>query len=448
MRRFLTSLLLISSQFASAQEISLRDAVKQASERYPSVQVSLDQVTEAAAGINLARLAYLPRAEMLGQINRATANNVFGLLLPQTVVSPISGPLVAGDKFRNVWGTAVGLMVSWEPIDFGRRQAEVESAVATKRRTEAGVARTQLQVAAATADAYLTALAASQTISAAKAGVTRATELARITEALVRSELRPGADLARLQSETILARGQVIRAQEALAAAQATLQQLTGNPGTPTPTPFAALPLAPPEEGVSASHPIIREQQAAIDESKARQTVLDKSWYPRLSTQANVFGRGSGTNLEGPFPGGTSGVAPNVGNWALGATITFPLLEYKTLRARKQVEQQRERQESSRRQLLERELAGALARARAAVTGAREIAALAPQQVTAWQQTLQQATARYRAGLGNIAEVAEAQRLLTQAESDNALAVLNVWRAELSLAATQGDLEPFLSKVP
>ena len=52
----------------------------------------------------------------------------------------------------------------------------------------------------------------------------------------------------------------------------------------------------------------------------------------------------------------------------------------------------------------------------------------------------QQATARYKAGLGNIAEVADAQRLLTQAEIDNSLAELGIWRALLGVAAAQGDL--------
>ena len=52
----------------------------------------------------------------------------------------------------------------------------------------------------------------------------------------------------------------------------------------------------------------------------------------------------------------------------------------------------------------------------------------------------QQATARYQAGLGDIDEVAEAQRLLTQAEIDDALARLSVWRGLLGIATAAGDL--------
>ena len=161
-----------------------------------------------------------------------------------------------------------------------------------------------------------------------------------------------------------------------------------------------------------------------------------------------MFGRGSGTNLNGPYPGGANGLGPTVGNWAVGATVTFPLLEYKTLRARRQLEDQRIGRESSRKALLERELAAALERAQVAVSGARSLALITPQQVALLQQTLAQITARYRAGLANLTEVTDTQRLLTQTEIDDALAILNVWRAELALAATQGDLAPFLSKVP
>ena len=75
------------------------------------------------------------------------------------------------------------------------------------------------------------------------------------------------------------------------------------------------------------------------------------------------------------------------------------------------------------------------------------IAANTPVQVKAARDATQQATARYQSGLGNIDAVAEAQRLLTQAEIDDALARLNVWRALLAVASATGNLDPFLSEV-
>ena len=60
---------------------------------------------------------------------------------------------------------------------------------------------------------------------------------------------------------------------------------------------------------------------------------------------------------------------------------------------------------------------------------------------------MQQASARYQAGLSSIDAVAEAQRLLTQAEIDDALARLGVWRGLLAVASAAGDIQPFLAEV-
>src|SRR3981081_2847055 len=98
--------------------ITLQQAVDRAIASYPSVRISSEQAAAAAAGIALARTAYLPRADFLGQVNRATRNNVFGLLLPQSVIPSISGPAQGTNSMSNIWGSAVGALVSWEPVDF------------------------------------------------------------------------------------------------------------------------------------------------------------------------------------------------------------------------------------------------------------------------------------------------------------------------------------------
>lgn len=73
------------------------------------------------------------------------------------------------------------------------------------------------------------------------------------------------------------------------------------------------------------------------------------------------------------------------------------------------------------------------------------VAANTPIAVTAATAASQQASARYQAGLGTIVEVADAQRLLTQAEIDDALARLSVWRALLLIASASGNIQPFLA---
>jgi outer membrane protein TolC len=90
------------------------------------------------------------------------------------------------------------------------------------------------------------------------------------------------------------------------------------------------------------------------------------------------------------------------------------------------------------------DLNGQIEKAQAVLAGALRVAQKTPIQLEAARATEQQATTRYKCGLGNISDVAEAQRLLSQAEIDDALARLGVWRALLGVAAAEGDLTPFL----
>ncbi|MBY0375276.1 MAG: TolC family protein, partial [Bryobacteraceae bacterium] len=174
------SLLLSLGVLARAEVVTLDEAVRRALERYGAVRVSTERSAEAAQAIALARTAYLPRADFLGQMNRATRNNLFGMVFPQATLPGISGPPLAENSMTNVWGTMVGFTVSWEPFDFGLRKAEVNAAETQKRRAELGVERTRFEVAAATADAYLTLLAAEEMVKSAEAARKRAAALEEV----------------------------------------------------------------------------------------------------------------------------------------------------------------------------------------------------------------------------------------------------------------------------
>jgi len=212
--------------------LTVGQAVERALKNYPAVRVSREQIDAAAAGIRLARTAYLPRADALAQVNRATRNNVYGLLLPQSTIPSMSGPVLGINNLGTAWGTAIGGLVTWEPFDFGLRGANLAVAGAVRAGSEAALKRTEYEIAVATADACLTLAAAQETIRAAQAGVDRAGVLVRTITAQVDAQLRPGADAARADAELAAARTQWIQAQQAADVARATLSQFVGlDPG-------------------------------------------------------------------------------------------------------------------------------------------------------------------------------------------------------------------------
>lgn len=436
---------------AQSTPLTLDQAVGNSLKRYPAIRVSQEQINAASAAIELARTAYLPKIDALAQVNRATRNNVFGLLLPQSVIPSMSGPVIGSNNLGSVWGSAIGGLVSWEPFDFGLRSANVAAANASRTLSQAAEKRTEFEVAAGTADAYLTLVAAQETVRAARAGADRAETILKTIAAQVSAELRPGADRSRAEAELGAARTQVIQAEQAIDVSRATLAQFTGAEPSQilvTPAGLAQMPAdQAPAPFNAAANPESIEQSAAVGQARAQLRALERSYFPRFYLQGAAYARGTGAELDGGRLGGLNGLAPNYQNYALGFTVTFAVSELPALRAREAEQSAAIREQAARADRIAVDLRAQWNRAVAALNGARKVAANTPTEVSAARAALQQATARYQAGLGNIDDVAEAQRLLTQAEIDDALARLAVWRALLGIATAAGDLQPFIAEV-
>jgi outer membrane protein TolC len=442
------SLLVAAGASLFGQSLTISQAVEGALRNYPAIRVSQEQISAAAAGIQLARTSYLPRVDLLAQANRATRNNVFGLLLPQNVIPSMSGPVIGSNNFGTAWGSAAGVLVSWEPFDFGLRRANVGVAAAARTEAEATLQRTRYDVAVATADAYLTLAAAEETVRAAQAGVDRAETILRTIQALVNSGLRPGADASRAQAELAAARTQWIQAKQATEVARATISQFVGvEPNQITLAAPKLLELPPAQDSApvdSKANPIAIEQDAAVERAKAQLRALERTYFPRFSLQGSAYARGTGAETNGALLGGLNGLAPTVQDYALGFTVTFPAMDLPAIQARRAAQSATVRAETARSQQIATELRARWNAATARLRGAREVVTNTPVQVNAARAALQQSTARYQSGLANIDEVAEAQRLLTQSEIDDALARLSVWRGLLEIATVAGDIQPFL----
>ena len=428
--------------------LTLQAAVEFAEQNFPAVRGSKADVAAAESGIRLAKTAYLPRAGMRLGVNRATRNNVFGLIFPNSVIPGISGPVQEELSVTSVFGSSAGVLFSYEPFDLGLRRANVRAAEAETARAEAGRAVTEYEVSLATVDAYVRAVAGQSMVRAAEAGVERMRVFHDIVNALVQSELRPGADASRARAELARSRSELIRAEQGEQTALASLAEWLGLAGTPVTIDPASL-LRDPPAAVSGApiedHPVAGAQEAAVAVREARLGVIKKEWRPRFEAQSAVYGRGTGALIDGTFRGGRHGLVPSQGNWAVGFNMNFDLLDYKRNRAAQQIEAYRLEQEQARKETVTQGLRGKVARARIAVQSAREIALNTPLELQAATELEEQEQARYKAGLGTVADVADAQLLLRQAEVGDSLARISVWRALLSLAAAQGEMGDLLT---
>jgi outer membrane protein len=436
-----------AAQEAAPQPLALNAAVDLALRNHPGVHEAQAGARAASREIGVARAAYLPRLDFLWQVNRATRNNVFGLLLPQPVIPAVSGPVLGTEALDGVWSTAGGLLLSWEAIDFGRRSASVDVARADSHFAAAQREVAELEIASAAANAYLEVVAADAALRAVRANVDRLEVFAKTVRTLVANQLRAGAEQSRAEAELAAARTRLIEAQRNVDIARLALAEAIGVPTTAVavdPGSLLEVPATPPVAAFDvASHPRAAAANAQADEVRARDRALERSYFPRVELQSAVAGRGVNRDVEG----NPSGLGLTVPNWAIGLTVTFPSFEIFRTEARRRVEAERLQEASAHYDRTLQVLQAQEARARVVMTAALQIAGNTPQQLQAARDADTQARARYDAGLTTALEVAEAQRLLADAESANAVASLGVWRALLAEAVVKGDLKPFLDQV-
>jgi outer membrane protein TolC len=437
---------------AAAATFTLEQALQYAEDHYPTVRAALEQVNASTEDVAAARTAYLPRLDAVWQSNLATTNNVFGQLLPQSVIPSLSGPVLPASSSQGVWSSATGALATWEPFDFGLRRSIVTGADAAVTRARANEALTRLDVQAAVGAAFLNLAAAQQAIAAAQADFDRRDVLLRSVQTLVDNQLRPGADASRAGAERAAAQTRLLQARQTVTLARTTLARLLGGVSGAIAVDAAGLldrlPPAGVPPGAAATHPLALLHQAAIDVAHAQQQVLADTDLPRVYLESSVFARGTGATPDGRLSTSLDGLRLDRVNWAAGVQVVFPnVFDFANLHARKAAAAATTRAETA---LYEEAVLTVNAQqqsAAAIVETARAVAANTPVQLAAARQSEAQARARYDAGLATLNELAEAQSLLAQADAQDQAARLDVWRALLSQAVAQGSLTPFQTLV-
>lgn len=444
----------------SAQEVrvpdetmNLRETIDMAMATYAEMKAQRADVSAANEAVGLAKKAYLPDGEVYTQWNRATRNNLFGLMFPNGSVPSISGPALEETTSESTYGSAAAALVRWKAFDFGVRAARVHEAEALREGAEMGLRLAELDVSLGTLDAFLAVLAAESAVVAAAATLERMDAFEESVSVLVTNELRAGADLSLARAELSRARTELIRAEEARDQARSQLSEWLGRAGERIEVDGTELIQSAPRVDESPGepdpgpHPLVAREQAAFAAAVARQDAASRSSLPEIDVIASLYSRGTGALLDGSFEGGSSGLWPERSNWALGVAVRFPFLDLPESRQQKAIEAHRARAAEARQENAAQHLTAELERARIHLDAARRVAANTPLELEAARALQAQARARYDAGLTDALEVAESERILRHAETDDVVARLDVWRARFALAAARGDLSPVLSQL-
>ncbi len=396
--------------------LDLAGVVAQALCRNPATRTAWLNVQVQEARLKTAKSAYYPTLDL-----SASQTHNFG----------DSG---SGDR------TGVSLSAGWLLYDFGARAADKRQAQQVLEAVKASQDNVTQQVMQTAVDAYYVWYAADEALTAARASEAAAQETLRATETRQRVGAGTLADV--LQARTALSQASlsVIQRDGTREIARGTVAQALGLPAPATVSlapPAATLPadLQPPAfEGLAAALPERRPdlvaQKLNVEAAKASYDSINAQDRPTISLAAS-----DGLSRSRP---GTDDFAEG---GSIGLQFRMPLFAGGRYQSQEIVAQ---RQIDLAQTEYERQKLAATGELWTAWQGVRTTAATVGAShdlVASASEAHRAALARYRAGLGSLIDVLNAQSSLADARQQEAAARFNWHRARVSLIKSSGVLD-------
>lgn len=413
---------------AAAAPVTLGEAIERGSTANPAAVGAAASADAARARSVEARWALVPDLSVGGSATWGTGNVVAGPSFPLLGV-----PQTAGPPLDPVGAPAAnGLVAATARVGLGdlpERLARVDAALARERSTDALARAAALEAGWSAGMAWVDLAEATDGVGLAEVDLAAAREVERRARALVDGGVRPGVERALAASATAASEARLVEARAAVAVAGARLSAALGG-GAWEAAPGALGRATAPADGAPPALAAATEARAsAVAAARAERA----AFWPRVDLVAATWARGGG------WPGPASAV-PDVGNWAVGATASWSVLDLPEVSSRARAARADADAAAAAEEALRLAIAAQVAEAAARVVAADERRALVPARLAATDAALREAGARYEAGLADLAEVELARALDRAARAEDVAARAAADRAALTLAWACGDL--------
>lgn len=432
---------------AQQQSNTLSQLLQLAEKNYPLLKSKMLDVQAAQKGVNVSKSTLIPSMDASYQMNYATYNNITGMVYPQFLV-PISGPPSADNNFNGVFGSATSLLLNWQPVTFGQRNAQVDVSKAGLQYANADAQNEIFQHKTKVINAYLDVLTADELVKVYQNNLKRTATNLQAVQSLVISGVRPGVDTALFKAEVSRAKVELLNSQKYKEQARIYLSQLLASDYNITYTDtlfFSRLPVNLLTID-SVKHPLVNLYNSNMAISLARKKVLSKTIMPTLGVWSTMYARGSGISYNGTLKA-TDGLGFQRYNYGIGFQLSMPLLQFAKIRP--QLQQQNFLIQSNQEKLneIELQLKKQQELADTTINNAFAVAKESPLFLESAQFSYKAIQSRYQSGLTNFADLIQAQYALIKAETDYKLAYMGVWKAILYKAAVNGNLNLFINQV-
>lgn len=403
---------------------------------------------EEAMGFN-----WLPSLKLNYQANLGTNNNLPGGYFSNGIV-PGNSRVREADNSSTIF-TDLGIAAfDWEIYNFGGYSAQRNVARSETELEKARFEQSKYQLEAYALNGYLQLLRLHEQRAIQQQNIDRNMEIRRSIQSLAASGVKAGVDTSIAEAELSRSRLDLMELDNQVKQLQLQLSAISGMPPAEI-MPDTALPArmynaflqlgAFYGDTLPAAHPLMEVYRSMETNSLYREEQVRRSYNPKLSLQAAVWGRGSSVSAADEFRALPKGFGFERNNYLVGLGLSFNIFDLK--KRQLQVRVQQEQTGYARKKIAEQAAALAMssAQADAELGTARDRLQEMPHQLDAARAAYRQKFSLYKNGLTDIVELNAAQAMLYRAETGYTTARYAYCRAMFRKAYATNQLETLLN---
>ncbi|MBB6129927.1 TolC family protein [Mucilaginibacter lappiensis] len=394
---------------------------------------------------------WLPNLRLSYQSDIGTNNNVAGPYFGFGII-PTDSKVRAESNTSAVSATVGVAALDWEIYNFGSYGAQNKVANSDIQVEQNQFANSRYQLRAYTIGNYLQLLRLHDLLGIQSLNIQRNAEILHSIQSLAKSGVRAGVDTSISEAELSKARLNYIELVNQQKQVQLQLSSVSGLPyQSIVPDTTAEMMLIGQSAVVQSlnpdtvNHPVINYYRSVYQNSLQRESMVKKSYNPKILLEAAAWGRGSSIDANDHFNSLSTGFGVDRSNYLVGIGVTYNLFDIRRrqlkLRTQKATTDYSLQKLSEQRQLLSISANQADVELETARQRLQEI----PRQLKAANDGYRQKLSLYKSGLTDIIELNAALNILYRAETDLAQAKFAYSGALFQKAVTENQVNTVLN---
>lgn len=451
--------------------INLQSLIDSAKIHLPVLAQKKALVNSADAQIKFLKNSFLPSATVADEISVNTDNSLPGSYWSLGIIPSTSGGIRSSNNYQPATGNIGVLYSQYDLADFGYKRAAVDNAIANRDVGITDLAREEYTLKWQISKLYFDLVRYQYQLEVDNQNVKRYEDVYKVIRAVTLSGIKPGADSALALAELAKTR---ITYNQTLGQLRQTQQQLSYLSGISAGTinikqdsimpaksntdklmsdakskiAVLVLPtLASKDTAGNKFNPLTDYYQKQKELYQSAEILVSKSYLPRIFLAGNVWVRGSSIDYNNNYKSLANGLGYQRVNYMAGVTITYDLFNGVHKRDKLAVTRYQTQASDEALKQQQYQLQNISNRAGEAINTAYDNLQQIPIQIQAAQDSYNQKTAQYKAGIINLVDLTNASFVLYRSQSDY-VQTLNDWfLANLDKAAATGNLDLFIQSI-